>query len=199
MQKIHRSAQECPHCGFALSDLDDLHEVYAPSARKLNDVAGVLRMKDRRKASAWFDQFEQRFPQLFFSVHFGALEERHRIREVGIWLLNKTVYEDVDETRSNDGGILLVVDVNSKTASISFGYHLDCFLSEEETFDILSKAHPYLLDGNYLKSLGIVMKGLTVLLSKKSSHAKKHEDYYQRMVGKPKEDLESEEDLVELS
>lgn len=192
VQKIHRRACQCPHCGFVLSDLDDLYGAEDVRVRKLNDVAGVLKLKDRRKAKLWFEHFEKRFPQLFFSVHFGVLDERANIRQFGMWLLNKAAYEDVDITRPNDGGILLVVDVHSKTASISFGYRLDVFLTEKDTFHILSKAHPYMLDGNYIKALKVVMKSLSKVLRKKVSHAKRHKEYYQRKFNESRKGVVSE-------
>ncbi|MGJ8677838.1 MAG: TPM domain-containing protein [Akkermansiaceae bacterium] len=182
MQKIHRSASQCPHCGFTMSDLDAQYGSQEVKVRRLNDAAGVLRMRDRRKAEAWFNQFEKHFPQLFFSVHYGALDERANIRQFGMWLLNKAAYEDVDISRPNDGGVLLTVDVNSKTAAITFGYYLDLYLRDEDTFAILSKAHPYLLDGNHLKALRVVIQKLTAVLKKRARHANKHVEQYQRLV-----------------
>ena len=151
--------------------------------RRLGDAAGVLRLKERRKAEKWFDQFEMNFPQLFFSVYFGTLDERSNIRQFGMWLLNHGAYEDVDLDRPNDGGVLLVVDVNSKVASISFGYLLDVYLKEEDTFRILSKAHPHLLQGNHLKALRVVMRTLSAILRKRSRQARRNAEQFERLAG----------------
>lgn len=183
VQRIHRSASQCPHCGFAMRDLDDQYGAGEVRLRRLSDAAGVLRMKERRKAERWFDQFETSFPQLFFSVYYGALDGRSNIRQFGMWLLNHGAYEDVDITKPNDGGILLVVDVNSKVATISFGYLLDFYLTEDETFRILSKAHPDLLQGNHLKALEVVIKKLTFILKKKSRQARRNTEHFERLAG----------------
>jgi ribosomal protein L37E len=183
VQRIHRSASQCPHCGFAMRDLDRQYGAGEVRLRRLSDAAGVLRMKERRKAEKWFEGFETNFPQLFFSVYYGDLDERSNIRQFGMWLLNHGAYEDIDISRPNDGGVLLVVDVNSKVASISFGYLLDVYLSEEETFRILSNAHPHLLQGNHLKALGVVMKKLTAVLKKKSRHANRNPEHFERLAG----------------
>ena len=108
--------------------------------RKLSDAAGVLKLTERKKANVWLKDFEERFPQLFFSVYYGALDEISNIRQFGMWLLNHGAFEDVDLSRPNDGGLLLIIDVNSRTATISFGYLLDEFLTENDTFKILSAA-----------------------------------------------------------
>lgn len=183
VQKIHRRAQQCPHCGFSVSELDAVYGWASNRARKLNDEAGVLRMRDRRKAGAWFEHFEKSFPQLFFSVHFGELGEEGCVRQFGMWQLNQANYEDVDDGRGRNGGVLLVVDVLSKTATITFGYLLDRVLTDEDTFDILSRAHPYLLDGDYLRGLRIVMRRLTVVLRKKSLRVKRRAGSWSRAIG----------------
>ncbi|MFK7909605.1 MAG: hypothetical protein AB8F34_03290 [Akkermansiaceae bacterium] len=151
--------------------------------RKLSDAAGVLRLNERKKAGKWLDGFENSFPQLFFSVYYGALDEMSNIRQFGMWLLNHGAFEDVELSRPNDGGILLVVDVNSQTASISFGYLVDVFLNEEDTFRILSAAHPYLLQGNHLKALGVVVRKLSSILRKRSSKARRNPNHYERIAG----------------
>ena len=171
VQKIHRSAAQCPHCGFVLSDLDDLYGSGEVRLRRLSDVAGALRLKERQKLERLLDEFQTGFPQLFFSVYYGALEDRANIRQFGLWLLNHTAYEDLDISRPNDGGMLLLVDLNTKVASISFGYMLDSFLTEEDTFNILAKAHPHLLQGNHLKAASVIVKQLSRVLRKKSRRA----------------------------
>lgn len=183
MQLIHRSAPQCPHCGFALQDLDAQYGGGGVRMRRLSDAAGVLRMPERRKAEKWFDRFEESFPQLFFSVYYGALDEMSNIRQFGMWLLNRGAYEDVDLSRANDGGILLVVDVNTKTALITYGYMLDFYLTEKDTFDILSKAHPHLLKGEHSKALKLIVSQLSAVLRKRSRQANRNPAKYQKMAG----------------
>ncbi len=105
------------------------------------------------------------------------------IRQFGMWLLNHGAYEDVDLNRPNDGGVLFLVDVSSKQATICFGYLLDCYLTEEDTFRILSKAHPHLLQGNHLKALGVVLRRLTAVLKKRSRQARRNPEHFERLAG----------------
>lgn len=151
--------------------------------KRLSDAAGVMRMKDRRRVEKWFDQFESHFPQLFFSVYYGSLDEVTNIRQFGMWLLNHAAYEDVDLSRPNEGGVLLVVDVDSKVASLSFGYLLDVYLTEDDTFRILSKAHPHFLQGNYYKALRVIMNMLSAVLRKRSRQAGRNVEPFERLAG----------------
>lgn len=157
--------------------------------RRLSDAAGVLRLKERKTVARWFDRFETSFPQLFFSVYFGALDERANIRQFGMWLLNRGAFEDVHVSRPNDGGVLLVVDVNSKTAFIANGYLLDVYLREKDTFRILSKAHPHLLHGNYAKALKTIIDKLSATLKKRSRQANRNPEKFQRLVGRPQQEM----------
>lgn len=183
VQLIHRSAQQCPHCGFALRDLDAQYGGSEVMMRRLSDTAGVLKLSERKKAEKWFDRFELSFPQLFFSVYYGALDDVSNIRQFGMWLLNHGAYEDVDLSRPNEGGILLVMDVNSKTAFIAHGYLLDFYLTDKDTFSILSKAHPHLLKGEHSKALKIIVSQLSTVLRRCSRKANRNPAKYQKLAG----------------
>lgn len=128
--------------------------------RKFADVAGVLRMKEREPMRRVLEKFEAKFPQLFVSVYLGAFEDLNNLRQFGFWMLNRAAYEDVDLERPNECGILIVVDVNAKSASITFGYALQPYLDEESTFAALSAGHPMFLQSDYLSALTAVIRKL---------------------------------------
>lgn len=178
VQNIHRRAVQCPHCGFALTDLDDLYGSGEVRLKRLSDMAGALRLRERQKLESLMDRFEHAFPQLFFSVYYGALEDVSSLRQFGMWLLNHAAYEDVDISRPNDGGVLLVVDLSKKMVSITYGYMLDPYLNEDETFHILAKAHPDLLQGNHLQAASVILRHLTRVLKKKSRQARRHPELF---------------------
>ncbi|MDB4723790.1 TPM domain-containing protein [Akkermansiaceae bacterium] len=134
--------------------------------RKFSDVAGVFRMKDREPMRKVLEDFETKFPQLFVSVYLGAFEDLNSLRQYGFWMLNRTHYVDVDPQRPNSTGILILVDVNAKSASITFGYALMPYLDENSTFEALSAGHPFFLQGDYLKALKAVIEKLEAPLIK---------------------------------
>jgi hypothetical protein len=132
--------------------------------KKFSDVAGVVRMKDREPMRKVLENFEAKFPQLFVSVYLGAFEDLNSLRQYGFWMLNRTNYVDVDAQRPNSTGILILVDVNAKSASITFGYALMPYLDENSTFEALSSGHPFFLQGDYLKALKAVIEKLEIPL-----------------------------------
>lgn len=166
VQRMHRAATSCPHCGFSMSDVDALFGDEDVILKKFSDAAGVLRMKEREKIRKVMERFEKKFPQLFLSIYVGAFDDVPNLRQFGFWLLNRAAYSDVGVDRPNENGILLVLDVNGKTAAMTFGYAVMPYLDEDSTFDALSAAHPFLLQGEYLKAFKAVVSKTEMALKK---------------------------------
>ena len=110
--------------------------------------------------------FETKFPQLFVSICLSAFEDADILRQYGFWLLNRASFVDVDVGRPNATGILILVDVNAKSASITYGYALMPYLNEDSTFAALSAGHPLFLQGDYPGALKAVIQKLEAILIK---------------------------------
>lgn len=179
VQRIHRAAISCPHCGFSIGDADRLFKDVGLKLRTLSDVAGLFRRNERDLLEDELGKFMKTFPQLFFAVYTGSLVDRGDLRQFGFWLLNRGVFEDVPKERSNGGGVLLMIDPESKSAGISFGYMLDAFLEEGDTFESLSRAHAYWLQGKYAEGVMRCLGQLTRLLKARCRQARRNVDKYQ--------------------
>ena len=179
VQRIHRMARQCPHCGFSITDVDRIFGEDDVRLRTLTDAAGVLRKRERLVLRRILRDFQASFPQLFFGVYFGTFHEVPSLRQFGFWLLNRGAFEDVDVSRPNEGGILLSVDVGGKSAGITYGYALQPFLSDETTFRAISAAHPYFLEGQWLKAGEMVVGKLAKELRKQSRRARRNPDAFQ--------------------
>ena len=84
VQRVHRSARQCPHCGFSIIDADEEFGAQVKLSC-LTDSAGVLRRKERQKAKEVLAGFQRNFPQLFFAAYFGAFKEIPNLRQFGFW------------------------------------------------------------------------------------------------------------------
>lgn len=171
VQVIHAGAQECPHCGFVLAQLDSElgdGEVVLPA---VSDQAGVLRKRHKVKMLKELQAFEKQFPQLFAVVHFTSMPHGISIRQYGFWLLNRLVLKDTGVDKANERGILITVDVTHKMASITHGYFLDPFLSEPDEFKVLTRAHPFLAEGDMVLGMKTILRGLRAVLRKKARKA----------------------------
>ncbi|GAA5497152.1 hypothetical protein SAMN02745181_3649 [Rubritalea squalenifaciens DSM 18772] len=172
-QKIHKSAEACPHCGGDLLRLNRVYRNFDKRVRRPHDVAGVLRVQQRRKMEAWIRSLEKAFPDLFISVALVALNDGQDVRSYGFWLLNTGEFDDVPSTAYEEGGVMLVLDVHKKQMCLHFGYLLDDLVDEVEAFEVVSKAHPYLLEADYMNAVELVLKKLKAFLVKKARESRR--------------------------
>ncbi len=185
VQPIHRAAESCPHCGFSIADADARFGAGEVRLRCLSDTAGVLTRAERRRVESAMDRFSRRFPQLFAAVYTGGLGEVSRIRQFGFWLLNRAAFEDLPADKPNEAGVLLTLDPASKAAGIVFGYLLDPYLDEVDTFECLSRAHCHWLEGDYAEGVVEVLKHLELVLRKRSRQAQRDPEAFLRKVLPP--------------
>ncbi|MFK7850804.1 MAG: hypothetical protein AB8D78_07485 [Akkermansiaceae bacterium] len=185
VQQIHRAAASCPHCGFSIGHADELFGDSEVKLRRLTDAAGIFRRNDRDLLEELMDEIQSRFPQIFISIYTESLGETGKLRQFGFWLLNRGLFEDVDVERPNEAGILIVIDPDSKSAGMSFGYLLDPFFDERDSFECLSRAHAHWLEGRYADGTVRCLKQLEKLLKKKSRKARRDPERFERKVVKP--------------
>lgn len=185
VQRIHRAAASCPHCGFTLAQADETFGADDVRLRCLTDQAGIFRRGERFKIEASMAKITRRFPQLFVAIYTGSLGEVANIRQFGFWLLNRAAFEDVPLEKPNEAGILIVIDPESKAAGMVFGYLLDPFLDESDTFQCLSRAHPYWAEGRYTDGILRALIHLDVILRKRSRLAKRDPERFERKAVGP--------------
>ena len=150
--------------------------------RCLTDSAGILRRGERERVEAAMERISRRFPQVFVAVYTGALGEVANIRQFGFWLLNRSAFEDVPVEKPNEAGILFTIDPESKAAGVVFGYLLDPFLEESDTFECLSRAHAYWLEERYADGILRALAHLEGILRKRSRQARRDPEHFQRKV-----------------
>jgi hypothetical protein len=185
VQRIHRAAASCPHCGFTLEDADAYFGSGEVRIRSLTDSAGILRRGDRERVEAAMEKITRRFPQIFVAIYTGSLGEVANMRQFGFWLLNRSAFEDVPVDKPNEAGILITIDPESKAAGMVFGYLLDPFLDETDTFECLSRAHAYWLEGRYADGILRTLAHLDVVLRKRSRQARRDPEHFAKKVASP--------------
>jgi uncharacterized membrane protein YgcG len=185
VQRIHRAAESCPQCGFTLADADARFGFGEVRMRSLTDTAGILRREDRQRVEQAMEKLSRRFPQIFVAIYTGSLGEVANLRQFGFWLLNRAAFEDVPVEKPNEAGILLTIDPESKAAGIVFGYLIDPFLNEADTFECLSRAHAYWLEGRYAEGIFKLLLHLDGILRKRSRQARRDPEAFERKVVHP--------------
>jgi uncharacterized membrane protein YgcG len=184
VQQIHRAAATCPQCGFSLADADQLFGNDEIKLRSLTDAAGIFRRHERDFLEVAMDKIAHAFPQIFVAIYTGSLGESGQLRQFGFWLLNRGVFEDVPMEKPNENGILIVIDPDSKAAGMTHGYLLDPYLDEKDSFECLSRAHAYWLEGRYAEGMLRTLRELEQLLKKRCRQARRDPEKYELKYGK---------------
>lgn len=185
VQRIHRAADGCPHCGFTLANADSEFGADDVRFRTLTDAAGLMKREGHRRVESAMHRFNRQFPQLFVAVHTGSFGGAAKLRQFGFWLLNRAKFEDLPEGRQNKSAILIAIDVDAKAVGMSFGYALDAFLEEEDTFQCLARAHAYWLEGRHAEGLVKAIEQLSIILKKRSRQAGRDPLRFERKVARP--------------
>jgi hypothetical protein len=185
VQRIHRGAEVCPHCGFSIT----LAEISYGSGKIItttfDDNAGLLRMKYRPIVQKCMQRFSLRFPQFFFALYTRSFTHKADLRQYGFWFLNRTVFSDQAAHQSNASAVLLVMDAENKHAGLSFGYMLDPYLDEGDTLACLEKAQTLWTDYQYAEGIVAVVKHLEVILIRKHRMQRKDPHQFAKMVAPP--------------
>lgn len=180
VERIHRAADACPHCGYSIAEADADYGRESWRLRRLTDAAGVLRSADRERIQSAMGRFSRRFPQLFMAVYTGSLREVSELRPFGFWLLNRTAFDDLPADMTNGAGILLIIDAETKSAGIVFGYLVEPYLDEADTFESLTRAHAHWLEGRYTDGIIRVIAHLEAILMRRSVQARRNIDAFRR-------------------
>lgn len=168
-----------------MADADARFGAEELSLRCLTDSAGILKRGERGRVEEVMERISRRFPQLFVAVYTGSLGEVANIRQFGFWLLNRSAFEDLPADKPNEAGILLTIDPESKAAGFVFGYLLDAFLDESDTFECLTRAHVYWLEGRYVDGVVRALQHLEVVLAKRCRQARRNPEHFSRKVLPP--------------
>jgi hypothetical protein len=168
-----------------MEDADRMFGDSEVKLRSLTDAAGIFRRSERDSIEDLIESIGIAFPQIFVAVYTGSLGETGNLRQFGFWLLNRGVFEDVPVEKPNEAGILIVIDPDSKSAGMSFGYLLDPFFDERDTFDCLSRAHSYWLQGRYAEGTLRCLRQLAKLLRKRCRVVRRDPEKYERKVSTP--------------
>jgi hypothetical protein len=146
---VSGQAESCPACGFDGATSCVRHGDHWVHLDRLTDAAHCLSLRDRRSLEAHLDDFERRFPQVFFAVYFGVLPQGLRVAEVGFWLLNHAAFGTHDIEKRNEFGIVMVIDPAAGAACFSLGYAIEALTGQMDVNGILTRIRRFLTRSDY--------------------------------------------------
>lgn len=173
--RIHKSAEECPHCGLSLCDLRELFNEANPVVDDgVQDVAGVLRKRMRESLLHAHKKCQKQFANLHIAMCFVALKQDVKIESYGFWMLNDGVFrKDAVELHNLGGRVVIVIDMTKKMVTMNVGYMLEEYVTENECFDVLADGHASLLEGDLVRGGEEIFASLRKYLRKVYRRANK--------------------------
>ena len=129
--------------------------------QQLIDASKTITPEDKEKLDARLKRFEHDFPQLIFATYIADLPENVNLRELGFWLSNRAI---IDSPRSNENLILLCINNQHLSASLTLGYFAEQHLDEPEIRQILEQAKPYLAARRFAPLIFSCVSALTRIL-----------------------------------
>ncbi len=129
--QLERDAKWCPSCGFTGSKTLDMFGDAPPPLLPILDIANVWNKKDQRKIKAAVARFKRRFPQIEWRICGVALDSKISLPLFGFWLLNAARLEEEETEKQRSWTVILVVDANTRSTSITVGYRAEVWLSDD--------------------------------------------------------------------
>lgn len=172
-QKFHHEAEYCPHCGFSFRTASEKFGEYKISTRRIDDKAGCLKKAQRENLSKKLEKLEAKCPPALFAVHIPLTLERQQLRQYATWALNTMSIGESDLDRP-DWTLLLVLDVNNKAVTFSYGYKLEPYLDENDLYPALITGAAYLRDAQFEQAIALIMKKAQKILIHKITQMRKH-------------------------
>lgn len=156
-QPVPATALTCAECGFQSATLCSRLGDHWVRLDRLTDAAHCLRLGDRRKLEVKLDDFERRFPQVFFAVYFGVLPQGVKVSEAGFWLLNHAAFGTHDIAKRNEFGVILVIDPAVGHACFTLGYALEALAERIGFSAVLDRLKPSLARSEYGEAVSIAI------------------------------------------
>jgi hypothetical protein len=147
--KIEKVVDECPRCQFSGAVAVQRYPFPAPLMARFMDDKDIFDPTARQAISNRLTQLERQFPQV--RICFCALElpEHVDLREFGYWLFNASPVENRAEADKRPWTILLLLDHALGRVSVTSGYAIEPFVSDDQWVNFLRLEREYFFKRDY--------------------------------------------------
>lgn len=160
--KLDRESPYCPTCSFTGAKTLDMFGDNPPPLLPLLDVADIWSVKDQRAIKIAVSRFNRRFPQIRWRICGVALGDEVSLPLFGFWLLNVSPLSEGETVDERSWTVLLVVDAQTRRASVTAGYRAEVWLSDDMWEKALAETKEPFRRGD---------QGLAITSFLKASHA----------------------------
>lgn len=170
---LERDAKWCPACGFTGSKTLDMFGDDPPPLLPILDVANIWSEKDQREIKAEIARFNVRYPQIRWRVCGVALGGEISLPLFGFWLLNASPLAAEETADDRSWTVLLIVDADTRRASVTAGYRAEVWLSDDMWEKALAETREPFRAGKPGMAISSFMKTTHVLFDKAWNRCRK--------------------------
>ncbi len=139
-QVLPAAEPQCPHCRLTLRALDLRFGAVPRHASHLTDRSQAMNLADIASLRRDLELFEERFPQVVFSVFVADPPPGGSVTEYAFWLVNRVRFSSLTSIGPENFDMLLVLAPGKREAALVIGYGLEDYLKEEDLRAILAGA-----------------------------------------------------------
>lgn len=165
-EPLHQGQSACTICSFSLGDADSYFGSRRVRLHRLLDVSETISDEHTEQLHRRLERFELEFPQLFFASYIADLPDDINLRELGFWLINRAI---IDSPRGNDNAILLCINNQHLSASLSLGYFPEQYLGEDTLAEILEETSPHLAGRQFARLISTCLSSLSLQLRQRAA------------------------------
>lgn len=169
--RLEEESPECPGCRVNLRRAARLLGPVPRIPDSLHDATSALTHPERKQIARRIEQLEHRFPQCRLQLMFRHFAGEHPLQLHAFWIFNLGGYWTDAENRSENRGILLLVDPIDGESALMPGYGLEPFLAHDELDELLAMAEPHWAEKAWAEGALVLLDGLETLLERAAYRA----------------------------
>lgn len=130
----------CELCRYTAWDCLQRFPYQAPVLERVLDPERLLKDEESSTILREMDVLEAAYPQVSLHLCLTRLPAGVDSREFGFWLFNASLAASAEEAKRRPWSMLLLVDYGNSTASLTAGYQLEVFLSDQQLASALMES-----------------------------------------------------------
>ena len=139
-------------------------------SRFLTDRTGRLPLDQMTQLRAALRLFQKKFPQSLFSIFITDLPRGASAAEFAFWMANRAKFSSGEKTLGENFNLLLVLDLAGNAATLTVGYGLERYLSEQDLKTVLDDFSNAMRDDDLAAGLRAAIDSMTRRLRELSSN-----------------------------
>lgn len=168
---LQEAVEKCPRCDYTGQVSMARFPFAAPALERFIDPEQFLSEGDRGRINRSLNTLSKKFPQVRLCFCILNLSEGVDLREFGFWLLNASPVNGPEEAKMRPWTILIIVDDLNGNISVTPGYAIEPFLSDQAWNLLMRKERQFFFARDYVTAFLKLIEGTKEILREGAERA----------------------------